>query len=331
MNRVVMSRFRRALLLAVLGIALVPGQPAPAGQEGAVADVPAPADVDAGRWQRLAGQLKANGLTAATARECLAPVEAAVREGLPPEAVLARIEEGVAKGAPAEALQEAGRQRLASLGQAAAVLRDAGFGGRSAGHDQLMKSVALALESGISAGTLKGVLSLGRGGQSERMRSIVEAGETMRLSGMDESIVGQVMNDFAERNMRRTEVLRASRFAIQQHESRVEASRIRDQLWDGTGSGVRWGRGRDASDGGAATGAGSPAERGGGPAAKGAGAGGGGSGARAGQDGPSGAAGNGSADAGSARGDSSPGGSGGPQGDAPSGTGPQGAAQGQGR
>ena len=143
----------------------------------------------------------------------------------------------------AKALQEAGRQRLANLQSAADVLRQAGYGSRNARHDQLMKSVTLALESGLSADTLQGVLTRAKGGQSERMRSIVEAGETMRLSGMDETTVGQMMTDFTERNMRRTEVMRASRFAVQQHRPIWRGRASGNSSGTGPGTGGRWGRG----------------------------------------------------------------------------------------
>jgi hypothetical protein len=227
----------------VIGVGVSVGQSTqPLGGPSA-SEIQAPPDVDAGRWQRVVGQLQANGLSLESADACLAPVQEAVRQGLPADPVLMRVEEGAAKGVDANALQDAGKQRLDNLARAAEILRQAGYDGVRTRHELLMKSVTLALESGLSADTLKGVLITAGGGQSERMRSIVEAGETMRLSGMDEGTVGQMMADFSERNMRRTEVIRASRFAVQQHRAHVEGTRIRQQLWDGTGDGGRWGGG----------------------------------------------------------------------------------------
>ena len=262
-----------------------------------------------------------------SAQECLAPVQEAVRQGLPIDPVLTRVEEGAAKNVEGKALQEAGRQRLVNLQSAAAVLRQAGYVSGNALHDQLMKSVTLALESGLSANTLQGVLSRAKGGQSERMRSIVEAGETMRLSGMDETTVGQMMADFTERNMRRTEVMRASRFAVQQHRAHMEGARIRQQLWDGTGMGGRWGRGANMPGAfGSKSDAGGPADRGSGPM---------GSGAQSGQGGPSTSPGNAPPNAegnghggGGNRGS---GGSGSHEGNAPTDIGPRGSTQNQGR
>lgn len=294
MNHTANWGFLLAGLLTLLGTGLASGQAGPPADGRPPVDGPVPAGIDAGRWQRLVGQLNASGLAADAVGECLAPVQEAARQGLPPDAVLARIEEGLAKRVEAKALQEAGRQRLANLRRAAAVLGDTGYGSRNTRHGDLMKSVALALESGISADTLSSVLALAGGDQAERMRSIVEAGETMRLNGLDEAVVRQMMSDFATRNMRRTEVMRASRFVVQQHHAHVEASRIREQLWDGAGAGGRWGGGRGTTGSGPGTGAGGPDDRhsappagpgGAGPDSVGDGGAGGGSGANAGPQG----------------------------------------------
>jgi len=221
------------------------GEPGPPQVRQAAMELPSPAGVDAGRWQRVIGQLKANGLSAVEVRECLAPVQEAARQGLPSDPVLTRVEEGTAKGVGAGALQEAGKQRLANLQSAAKVLRGAGYDCEGASQCRLMASATLAMESGLSSDTLQAVLAPGGGRECERMRTIIEAGESMRLNGVDESTVRQLMTDFVRRNMRRMEVIRASRFVVQQHSAHVEGSRIRQQLWDGARSG--WSRGGGAS------------------------------------------------------------------------------------
>jgi hypothetical protein len=240
-----MLSFWLGALLTIPWTELSAGQSVQPTDETAATEALAPTDVDAGRWQRLVVRLKANGLSMESIHECLAPVKEAAQEGLPSDPVLTRIEEGAAKGVEGNALHAAARQRLSTVHSAATALRQAGYGKRNKLNDQLMKSVTLALESGLSADTLRSVLALGKGRQAEWMRSIIEAGETMRLSGMDETTVGPIMTDFTERNMRRTEIIRASRFAVQQHEAHVEGTRIRKQLWDGTGTGGSWERGQN--------------------------------------------------------------------------------------
>jgi hypothetical protein len=168
------------------------------------------------------------------------------------------------------ALREAARQRLANLKKATAMLHQTGYGSRNPQHDQLAKSVTLALESGLSTDTLRAVLTQARGGQSDRIRSIVEAAETMRLTGMDEDTVGQIMADFTKRNMRRTEIIRATRFAVQQHKANVEGTRIQQQLWNGAKVGGQRGDGVNTTEAvGSGTGAGRPADRGVSPAGSG--------------------------------------------------------------
>lgn len=318
-------------LVALLWTGMAAGQADPPPPASANTDVSAPADVDDGRWQRIVRQLQANGLGMEAALACLAPVQAAARHGLPVEPVLTRVEEGAAKGVAANALQEAGQQRLANLQRAADVLQQTGYGIRNRRHDQLMKSVALALESGLSADTLQGVLARAGSRQSERLRSIVEAGETMRLGGMDEPTVGQMMTDFTERNLSRAEVIRASRFAVQRHGAQMEGTHIRQQLWDGTGAGGQWGPGvnKPGAKGPApATGGAGPADRGRGPAGQGAPAGSGGSPT------PPGNAPTAPGDAGNGAGgggDSGSGGSGRHEGNAPTDSGPRNTTSNRGR
>jgi hypothetical protein len=250
-----MARFWLGTMLSILWTGLSAG------------DAIAPADVDAGLWQRVVLRLKANGLSRESIEACMRPVQEAASQGLPADPVLTRVEEGAAKGVEGTALQAAAHQRLSTLQSAATVLRQAGYVDRNAVNDQLMKSVTLALESGLSADTLRGVLALAKGGQADRMRNVIEAGETMRLSGMDAATVGPMMIDFTERNLRRTEIIRASRYAVKQHEAHVEGTRIRKQLWDGNGTGGRWGRGQNPP-GAAGPGADDPV-RGNGPAGSG--------------------------------------------------------------
>lgn len=234
MKRITLSIGSMALLAAFLGMAAPFVQAEAAGN---AATPPPDAGVsggDAARWSRVAAQLQVNGFAAAHVQECLALVQVAVQRGLPADPVLARIEEGAAKRVTPDALREALRLRMTNLVTAAAVLQDTGYGCRNSRHDALLRSVTLAVESGVEPATLRAVLGKAKGGQSERVRSIVEAGEAMRLSGMENGIVGPLMNDYIDRNLRRNETLRASRLAIQLHKAGMDGERIRSQLWSGT-------------------------------------------------------------------------------------------------
>jgi hypothetical protein len=206
--------------------------------------------MDPRRWQGLVNSLNAAGLSGEAARDCLAAVQEASRQGLPPDPVIVRLEEGVAKKAGAENLRLAGQNRLAALRSASTLLNETGYDTRNAANNALLKTVTLAVESGLTPETVKPVLERGSGRQADRMQSIIEAGETMRLNQLDNATCGQMMADFTDRNLRRSEVLRASRFAIQQHKAHVDGARIRQRLWEREGAGGSLGTGEGKQQGG---------------------------------------------------------------------------------
>jgi hypothetical protein len=163
--------------------------------------------------------------------------------------VIARIEEGLVKGVDPSALQTATRLRLQHLQDSEVLLQQAGYANRCTMRDDLMKALALARESGLEQDTLQSVLANAAGEQTARMQSIIEAGEMMFLNGIDQPTTKQIMVDFFERNLRRMEIARACRFVVQQHGANVDAGRIRQQLWDGTGEGEQQRRGSAPGEG----------------------------------------------------------------------------------
>lgn len=192
-----------------------------------------PAGVETLRWQALVSRMQTNGFTLPAAEDCLQAVGEAMRLNLPVETVLMRIEEGAAKCADAAAVRDAGQQRVASLQTALLLLQKAGYGCRNGVHDQLLQSVAAAYEGGVCSSTLQATLTCGHGGQSERMRAVIVAGEAMCLAGVSEPVLGEIMLDCVTRGLRRLEVMRACRFVINQHQTGVEGAEIRRRLWAG--------------------------------------------------------------------------------------------------
>jgi hypothetical protein len=182
------------------------------------------------RWRNLVQSCKAGGLTAETARQCLMIAEEACKNGLSPDPVLSRIEEGLAKNASPDTLLQAATKRVQAMKTVAPLVRAAGFDQTRPAHDSLVMASAMALESGVSPGGLQGVLTLSQGQQAERLRVIIEAGQTLRLGGLDDEAVGKMMNEYMERNMRCGEVMRATRTALQQHRGEMDDSRIQTTL-----------------------------------------------------------------------------------------------------
>lgn len=238
-------RFLRRI--APIGTALAALCAAPARGQDAAADPPP--GIAADRWQRWRSHLRERQFSEDDARACAAPLREAAQLGFEIEPLMLRLEEGAAKGADASALRTSVENRWRHMRTAAEILQKSNYPLDRERAPSLLGSAALALESGIEAESLVEVLSRGGGGQIERMRSILEAGETLRLNGMDEPTVRQLMLDFLDRNLRRMEIQRAVRFVAQQQLRNMEGQRIRRQLWGGNGAGWRGGAGDRASPG----------------------------------------------------------------------------------
>ena len=193
-----------------------------------------PAGVSAERWNHLVSHFREKPYSVSEIQPYLTVIAAAATEGLPIEAVLTRLEEGVVKRADAAALERAGRQRLESLRQAQHLLSDTGHAPTATpARQELMTSVAFALESGVPADGLSEVLNLGAGKRGCRLRTSVEAGETLTLMGLDGATATGLMEDFVKRQLCCGEILRATRLAGQQHRAGRSGQEIRETLWKG--------------------------------------------------------------------------------------------------
>ena len=190
-----------------------------------LADQP-PAGVAADRWNRLAARCPEQQ------RDMLEVARAAGREGLPVGAIVTLVEEGLAKQAEAGAVCAAAQRRLDALREARKMVMDSGYPECGAPPQQaLMAAVASALECLVPRDALLGVLKIGGGTRAMRIKTVVEAGESLKLLGLDAAAVASFMGDFAGRDLGRMEILRAIRFVEQQHRAGIAASRIREMLW----------------------------------------------------------------------------------------------------
>jgi hypothetical protein len=161
-----------------------------------------------------------------------AAVQQAIQEGLPAESVRTLIAEGRAKQVPAAELDAALQRRLAALREAKAMLQDAGYGRCPAAQQQeLVAAVGRALESKVPADALRQVLKTGGGTRAMRLQAVVDAGESLKLLGLNDATVSALMQDFVARNLGRGEILRAVQFVSQQHRAGVAGPKIRESLW----------------------------------------------------------------------------------------------------
>ncbi len=214
---------KTALLCALLLAALN----ARADDWAALADKP-PAGISASRWEHLIGHWREKPYTVAEFQPCLVLLNAAGNEGLPVEAILLRLEEGAVKKVDAALLYQGAQQRLDSLRTAKELL--AGVSPRGRPCPELLTSVSSALESGVPADGLRRAIQLGDQMRLCRLKTVVEAGESLKLMGLDDATVTGLMEDFVRHNLCCGETLRAVRLVGEQHRENVPGPQIRESL-----------------------------------------------------------------------------------------------------
>lgn len=191
-------------------------------------------------------RLRQNGFSLEQARQTMAYLTDAQHQGVPLQALTSRFEEGLVKKVEPQAIMTALQARLRVLTQARAMLQRTHYDATPATPcAELLTATALALESGVTAEDLSAVLQRGNGQMALRIKSIVEAGESLHLAGVDRTTTQVLMNDCLERNLRRMEVLRAVRYSIEQHRGGMSGDNIRRSLWGGNVAieGMHGGRG----------------------------------------------------------------------------------------
>lgn len=183
-------------------------------------------------------RLQQRGFTPEQIDQTLACLADARRQGVPAAALTLRLEEGLAKNVEPARLLATLQTRARTMFQARALVQAANYDLVPGGPgDDLLVATGLALESGVPATDLSGVLQRGDGRFAMRMASIVEAGESLHLAGVDVATTRALMNDCLDRDLRRMEVLRAVRYTIQQHRGGMDGDDIRRSLWGGKAAG----------------------------------------------------------------------------------------------
>lgn len=201
-------------------------------------------------------RLRQRGFTPEQASQTLSCLAEARRQGMPDTVLALRLEEGLAKNVDPQVLLAGLQVRLRTMVQAHDMVQAATYDmvPGSPGED-LLVATGLALESGVSAEDLAAVLRRGNGQSARRIQSVVEAGETLHLAGIDPATTRILMNDCLDRDLRRMEVLRAVHYIVQQHRGGMDGDRIRRSLWGGK-AGIEGGHGWHGGGGGNGNGAG---------------------------------------------------------------------------
>jgi hypothetical protein len=178
--------------------------------------------------QETIRRCQSQGISLRDAHMMLTSACTASRAGLPPEPALMKIQEGLAKGVPPQTIVSAVEQRVEYLGRAREIAES--LEGQLTGDDVIVSS-ALAMESGLEEEVVRAVLGVGRGKHPAELRAIIEAGEALHLEGFAAEDTESILTDCLNRNLRRLEIRRAVRYALQQRARGMSPHAIQQSLW----------------------------------------------------------------------------------------------------
>ncbi len=200
--------------------------------------------------QETIRRCRSQGISLEEARMMLAHACATSRAGLPSSPVLNKIDEGIAKRVPPQTIVSAVERRVEYLGRARQMAESSGA---ALGDDEVIVASALAMESGLEEAVIEAVFAAGRDSRPAEIKTIVQAGETLRLEGFGAEDIGPILTDCLNRNLRRLEIRRLVRYALQQMARGMAPHAIRQSLWGNAatqpdaGARTRAGAGQDAA------------------------------------------------------------------------------------
>jgi len=177
---------------------------------------------------------------------------AARAEGLPASSLEERLREGRAKGIDDPELVAALERRRVLLSQAREMLRAENYPLDPPPVQELWITLARVLEGGMSAEHAASVLRSAEGSHARRLTAALEAGESMRLGGVEADTCARLMRTFIQKDWTRAEILSAARTARQLANSGKSGAEIEESLQQsspapsGQGQRNRGGRGRNA-------------------------------------------------------------------------------------
>ncbi len=184
----------------------------------------------AGPAEALVQACRAAGWDVRQTEAALGPaIEAATLGGFW-DFVAIKVREGLAKGVDSAAVAEVAARRLARLHEAQALV-DAWRGPTQRGAPGLVEALASGLEIGFGAETLARIVNHPGRPPPGQIRAAIEAGEVLRLAGIEEELSEALMADFLDRDLRRPDMLRAAHRARRLHQQGVTPQELRRELW----------------------------------------------------------------------------------------------------
>lgn len=159
----------------------------------------------------------------------------AMSSDLDVELLALRLQEGLAKKADPKAVVQAVASRLGVMQHSRALTQEHGCT-----SPRLEQTVGAALEAGMSAEAIESLLSNGNNQRPGQLIALLDAGRTLVASGWEEKAAVGLATDFRERNLRRSEMIRAVRVLVGMGPANAsDLPTVRTRLW---------GRGRSAAN-----------------------------------------------------------------------------------
>ena len=191
-----------------------------------------PAGLSERNWQHLVSHLQQGSYTFSGIEPCLTILEQAHDDALPLDALVSRFEEAVAKTVPSKKIHQSLAKRLESLRNAKRLLINVGLEPSvQKPYDQLIVAIASASESGVHERAMESVLSDSAGDSSCHIQMVIEAGELLKLAGIEDANIDTLMRDFHDRSLCCSEILRVVRLVAQRHRDGIAPEAILENLW----------------------------------------------------------------------------------------------------
>ena len=194
------------------------------------------------RWDHLVSHMESGAYSRDDLGSSIRILELASAEDLPVDAIVSRLEEAIAKRVQPDSIQKSLERRLNSLRTARTLLLQSGYDRTATmGEQQLVVSVASAWESGVPVVTLQTVLNGSDGKSSCHIQKVLEAGEILKLIGMDDFYITRLMSDFQDKRLCCGEILRVVKLVTEKHRDGIGPSAILQNLWvaDASSSGLK--------------------------------------------------------------------------------------------
>jgi hypothetical protein len=203
-------------------------------------------------WESLSARCTEAGWSDSQIQQLADRTHTLEKQQVSPDLLYECVQEGLAKRVAPEQVLDVVMTRAALLNQANQLAQET-----DCRQDEVVQAVTLAMESGLSEVAVKEVLSAGRDRRTGQLCAVIETGETMYLNGVSEEVVSSLMQDFLQRNLRRSEMIRAARIAERSYENGMAPEAMRKSLWGANSvSGTGLGRGRSGTGAGQGYGSG---------------------------------------------------------------------------